>query len=106
MSIYEIPRIVRDGTATLRKWKEFRRQTGEWPVLSITASLFAVAVLVVGGGFLIWYSEEHQWSKNRFAVVLIAALLPFVLGWGWIQDKIYLSERQRVRHARKMIHLG
>ena|ERR1700680_4027167 len=106
MSIYSAPRILRGAAATLRKWKEFRDQTGEWPVLSIAASLFEITLFVVGGGFLIWYSQEHHWSKNRFALILITAGLPFALGWGWIQDKIYLGERRRARHARKVIHSG
>jgi hypothetical protein len=45
-------------------------------------------------------------SKNRFALILIAAGLPFALGWGWIQDKIHLGERRRARHRGKMVHLG
>jgi drug/metabolite transporter (DMT)-like permease len=93
LTIYSIIGIA----ATLRKWKEFRHQTGQWPVLSIAAALFGITVFVGGVGFLIWYSGQHQWSKNRFALILIAAGLAFVLGWGRVQDKIYLGERRRAR---------
>ena len=91
LAIYSIIGI----SATLRKWKEFRHQTGQWPVLSIAAALFGITVFVGGVGFLIWYSGQHQWSKNRFALILIAAGLAFALGWGRVQDKIYLGERRR-----------
>jgi len=93
LTIYSIIGIA----ATLRKWKEFRHQTGQWPVLSIAAALFGITVFVGGVGFLIWYSGQHQWSKNRFALILIAAGLAFALGWGRVQDKIYLGERRRAR---------
>jgi hypothetical protein len=38
LTIYSIVGIA----ATLRKWKEFRHQTGQWPVLSILAALFGI----------------------------------------------------------------
>jgi drug/metabolite transporter (DMT)-like permease len=94
LTIYSIIGIA----ATLRKWKEFRHQTGQWPVLSIVAAVFGMTIFVGGGGFLIWYSGEHQWSKNRFSLILIPLGLAFAVGWGWVQDKIYLGERRRTRY--------
>jgi drug/metabolite transporter (DMT)-like permease len=88
----------------VRKWKEFRRQTGHWPLLSIAASLFQIIVFVVGGGFLIWYSGEHHWTKNRFALILVAVVVHFVLMWGWLQDKLHLGEIQRARCRGKLAH--
>jgi hypothetical protein len=103
MSIFSIPSIVRDGASTLRKWKQFKQQTGEWPVISIAASVFGITAFVAAGGFLIWYSGEHHWSNSVFALVLIAFGLPFALTWGWIQDKIHLAETRRAREHRKIV---
>jgi hypothetical protein len=96
LTIYSITGIA----ATLRKWKEFRRQTGKWPALSIGTALFGITVFVGGGGFLIWYSGEHQWSKNRFALILIAAGLALGLGGGGEQDKIWRARYQITETAR------
>ena len=54
MGIHPITSSLRESAAAVRKWKEFRRQTGHWPLLSIAASLFQIIVFVVRGGFLIW----------------------------------------------------
>lgn len=97
MSLFEITSSLRDWAATLRKWKQFRQQTGKWPLFSIVASLLHTIVLVVGGVFLIWYGDQQGWSKNRLTLILLVVLLPFVLVWAWLHDKIYLSELRRAR---------
>jgi hypothetical protein len=97
MTLFETTSSLRDWAATIRKWKQFRQQTGKWPLFSIVASLLHTIVLVVGGVFLIWYGDEQGWSKNRFALILLGALLPFVFVWAWLHDKIYLSELRRAR---------
>src|SRR5882762_7881466 len=100
MGIYSITTSLRDSAATIRKWKEFRRETGTWPVLSIVASSLRIIGFVVGGAFLIWFSEKHRWSKNHFALILLAVVLPYVFAWAWLQDKIYLGEIRRARRKR------
>src|SRR5690348_7389293 len=98
MTLYGITSSLRDWAATLRKWREFRQETGTWPLLSIVASLLHAMSLVVGGGYLIWYAGEHNWSKNHFALILCVVLLPYVLVWAWLQNKIYIGEVRRARH--------
>jgi hypothetical protein len=68
--------IVRDCAATIKTWKEFKHRTGQWPVLSIAASLLGIAACIVGIAFLVWYSDERHWSKNMFALVLIGIGVP------------------------------
>jgi hypothetical protein len=97
MPLYGITSSLRDWAATVRKWKEFRLETGTWPVFSIVASTLHTLSLVVGGAFLIWYSGEHRWSNNHFALVLLVVLLPYMFVWAWLQNKIYLSEVRRAR---------
>ncbi len=106
MGILSIVDNLKRGAATVRKWKQFRHQTGEWPLLSITFSFFQNILLVLGMIFLIWYSAEHHWSKNRLGLVGLAAVLPFILVWGSLQDKIWLEEIRRARQRGKTIHLN
>jgi len=73
MTLYGITTSLKDWAATIRKWKEFRHETGVWPLLSIVASSLHTMGFAVGGGFLVWYSVEHRWSKNHFALILVAA---------------------------------
>jgi hypothetical protein len=100
MTLYGITSSLRDWAATIRKWKEFRRETGTWPLLSIVASSLHTMGYVVGVVFLIWYSEKHRWSNNHFALILLVVLLPYVFVWAWFQNKIYLSELRRARSQR------
>ncbi len=97
MTLYGITSSLRDWAATIRKWKEFRQQTGTWPLFSIVASSLHTLGFLVGGVFLIWYAEEHRWSNNHFALVLLVVLLPYVFVWAWLQNKIYLGEVRRAR---------
>jgi hypothetical protein len=97
MTLYGITSSLRDWAATVRKWKEFKRETGTWPLLSIVASTLHTLGFAVVAVFLIWYSEEHRWSDNHFVLILLVVLLPYVFAWAWLQNKIYLVE---LRHAR------
>jgi len=95
ISLYRITSDLRDWAATIRKWKEFRRRTGKWPLFSIVASILHTASFIFGGAFLIWYSVEQGWSKNHFLLILLAVISPYVFVWAWLQKKIYLSELRR-----------
>ena len=91
--------MFRDAAASIRRWREFKRRTGEWPLASIVASLLQITVFIIGGAFLLVYGGRHGWSKDRFALVFILMLVPFVFLWGSLQDRIRLAEVRRA-HAR------
>jgi hypothetical protein len=95
VTLYQLTSSLRDWAATIRKWKEFKHRTGQWPLLSILASTLHTASYLVGGAFLIWYSEKQHWSESRFIVILLAGFLPYVFVWAWLQNKIYLGELRR-----------
>jgi hypothetical protein len=97
MNLYWITSSLRDWAATIRKWKEFKQETGTWPLFSIVASTLHTLGFLVGGAFLIWYSGEYRWSNNHFALILLVVLLPYVFVWAPIQNKIYLGEVRRAR---------
>lgn len=95
MTLFGITSSLRDWAATIRKWKEFRRETGTWPFFSIVASSLHTIGFVVGVGFLIWYGGEHRWSNNHFGLILLVSLLPYVVVWARLQGKIYSFELRR-----------
>jgi hypothetical protein len=88
---------LRHNLATVRKWKEFKHRTGKWPLFSIIAAISEYAILAVIVGFLIWYSGEKHWSKNRFGLVILSPVLAVVLISGWLRDRIWIAEAQRRR---------
>jgi hypothetical protein len=94
---------VRD---TIRDWKQYRHQTGEWPHRSIK---FYFLHLVVELGLLlltICYSVLRGWSKGTVIVLLILLVTVDVFVANWLQNKIRLSEIARYRHARGMSMRG
>jgi hypothetical protein len=97
MTLYGITSSLRDWAATVRKWKEFRQETGTWPLLSILASSLHTMGFVVGVLYLIWYSEKHRWTTNHFTLILVAVSVPYVFVWAWLRDKIYGAEIRRAR---------
>lgn len=97
MNLYSITSSLRDWAATIRKWKEFKQETGTWPLFSIVASTLHTLGFLVGGVFLIWYSGQHRWSNNHFALILLVMVLPYVFLWASLQNGIYLGEVRRAR---------
>jgi|SRR5271166_1831774 len=87
--------------ATLRDWQRYRRQTGEWPVASVIASVAQGMVLFSCVLFMVVFAGRHHWSKARFLLVLGALLVPELCLWDRIQKKIRLKELEAYRTRRK-----
>lgn len=67
---------------TLRDWKRYKGQTGEWPALSIIAYAVHGIMLFSCAAFLVWFGFQHNWSKTRFLVIVLLLALPEVILWG------------------------
>lgn len=104
MSLWGLVDTIKNARATLRDWGEYRRETGRWPLLSIAAhasNFVALAAIVL---WLILYGSRHGWSNSHFGWTLIVALLPYMLLWSWVEDKVKLNEirsRRRLRFAKR-----
>jgi hypothetical protein len=85
---------------TIRDWKQYRLQTGEWPRRSIIFYFLHLVVEVAVLLLIVWYSVQHGWSKGMTIVVLILLLTVDVFLENWLQNRIRLSEITRRRHAR------
>jgi hypothetical protein len=85
---------------TVRDWKQYRHQTGEWPRRSIVFYFLHLAVEFVALLLIILYGVQHGWSKGVFIVVLILLVTADTFISNWLQNKIRLSEIMRYRHPR------
>ena len=56
---------------TLRDWKRYKGQTGEWPALSTIAYDVHGIMLFSCAAFLVWFGFQHNWSKTRFLVIVL-----------------------------------
>src|SRR6266853_262852 len=72
---------------TLRDWKRYKGQTGEWPALSIIAYAVHGIMLFSCAAFLVWFGFQHNWSKTRFLVIVLLLALPEVILWDWVQKR-------------------
>jgi hypothetical protein len=105
MGILTITDTVKGFLATLRSWGVYKRQTGEWPSLSIAFYLLDLVLLCAGLAFLIWFAVNHHWSKIRVGLTTLLLLFPFVFFWSWLEDRIRLTEIRRFRRRNRKILL-
>ena len=88
----------REGRGTVNWWTSYRRRTGGWPWFSIVIHFINWVVILIGGGFLIWWSAEHHLSRWQFLGVLLRVSLPYIILENWAKRKVKLSYlRERVQ---------
>lgn len=78
--------------ATLEDWQDFKQRTGHWPTNSIAIAGFSNALMLVGAGYLVWFSVNHAWSKSRLLLALAGPLIVWVFVGSWLRDKLWLTE--------------
>lgn len=88
---------LRGLAETLRDWKRYKDQTGEWPAFSIIASAVHGIMLFSCAAFLVWFGFQHHWSGTRFLVIVLLLALPGVILWDWVQKRIRLREIRKHR---------
>jgi hypothetical protein len=93
------PTITR-ALKTLREWREYRRRTGVWPVLSMVGHVVHFAVWLAVLAFVVWYGVEHSWSKTRFLLVLLPVSLIDVFLWDNVRKAIRMREIASYRNRR------
>jgi hypothetical protein len=92
--------------ATLRDWQRYRRQTGEWPVASVIASVVQGVVLLTAALSIMLFGVRHDWSKTKFLLVVASVLIPELCLWDRIQKKIRLKELRGYRSRRTLAAAG
>jgi NADH:ubiquinone oxidoreductase subunit 3 (subunit A) len=87
--------------ATLDDWKNYQRQTGEWPWRSIVFYFLHLVIEAAALFLFMWYSPRQRgWSVLTCVVVIFLFFLIDDLVWDWLQKRIRLSEIARHEHTR------
>jgi hypothetical protein len=90
--------IHREGGGTVQWWTSYRRQTGGWPWFSIIIHFMNWVVILIGGGFLIWWTVDHHLSRWQFLGIFLLASLPYTILENWAKRKVKLSNlRERAQ---------
>jgi hypothetical protein len=100
MTFFGLINTIKQARATLTGWGEYKRQTGRWPLLSITVHTLYFGLLLAIITSLVWFSATHSWSDSRLGWFAFIALIPFVFFWSWIEDKCKLND---LRNRRRLV---
>jgi hypothetical protein len=88
---------LRGPVGTFRDFSEYKRQTGEWPLLSVLVHLLHGIVFLGWVGWILWFGLSHNWSGTRLILVFVLLISTDVLAENWIERKVRLRELQTFR---------
>jgi len=74
---------------------EYRRRTGEWPVLSIALYAGRLLLMLAGISFLFWYGRIHSTTFTRTTLYFLLATLPVALGWSVAESLAWNHDLRR-----------
>ena len=83
------PTLIPDIRAHLANWRQFRRATRGWPILSMITFLLRFVIMISGVVATLWYGvARHDWTKDEdeYFLIPLAVLIPILILW-------YLVER-------------
>ncbi len=83
--------IYREGGSTVQWWTSYRHQTNSWPWSSIAIHFLNWVAILVGGGFLIWWTVEHHLSHWQFVGIFLLVSLPYAILENWAKRKVKLN---------------
>jgi hypothetical protein len=92
--------MYREGAGTVQWWTSFRHQTGSWPWFSIVIHFMNWVVILIGGGFLIWWTGKDHLSGWQFLGVFLVVSLPYAILENWAKRKVKLNY---LRNSRKRL---
>src|SRR5262249_31572617 len=87
-------RIYKEGRSTVRWWRLYKRQTGTWLWASMAIHFMNRVVILIGGGFLIWWAAEHHLSRWQIFGIVLMLLLPYSFLENWAEDAPRLVETE------------
>ena len=94
--------MYRESGRTVQWWTSYRHRTGAWPWFSIVIHFMNWVVILIGGGFLIWWTVEHHLSRWQFFGIFLLVSLPYTILENWAKRKVKLSY---LRNNRKRIQM-
>jgi hypothetical protein len=76
------PTLVPDIRGHLANWRQFRKATSTWPVLSILIFLMRFVIMIAGVIISLWYGvARHGWTKDQYFLISFAVLIPILFLW-------------------------
>ena len=95
------PTVIPDIRAHLANWRQFRKATGSWPLLSITTFLARFLIMIVGITAVLWCgAARHDWTKGQFFLVTFVVLVPVLIVWFLIERTAWNRDLRRKGIAR------
>lgn len=83
--------MYRESGRTVQWWTSYRHQAGGWPWFSMVIHFMNWVVILIGGGFLIWWTVEHHLSRWQFLGILLLVSLLYTILENWAKRKVKLS---------------
>jgi hypothetical protein len=76
------PTLIPDIRAHVANWRQFRRATGIWPVLSVATFLTRFLIMIAGVVAALWYGvARHGWTRGQYYLTSFAVLIPTLFFW-------------------------
>src|SRR5215469_11648631 len=94
-----VRRMVKDGHSTLHGWRVYKRQSGQWPWVSVAAHSLHWIVAISGLVILFWCAWKYEWSRFEFIGIFVAAMTADLCVWEWIRRKLKLNQ---IRAGRRL----
>jgi hypothetical protein len=94
--------MYREGGRTVQWWTSYRHLTGDWPWFSIAIHFMNWIVILIGGGFLIWWSVERHLSRWQCFGILLLVSVPYAILENWAKRKVklgYLRNNKRLAES-------
>ena len=85
----------------IKDWRQYRHQTGEWPLFSIGTYFLNLAAAIIGLIVIVWYGARQHWSKPKVVVIFLLLAFGDGLFLDWLLDRIRLREIQQHRRTRR-----
>ena len=73
---------------TIQDWKKYKRQTGEWPFLSIFVYAVHFVIALIGLALIVWYGGGHHWSSLSLLVVFLPLGVVDIALSDWLFGKV------------------
>jgi hypothetical protein len=74
------PVLIPDIRKHVTNWRQFRRLTGAWPILSIATYLLRFVIITAGVVAILWYGvARHGWTKDQY--FLLSFLVVIIFCW-------------------------
>lgn len=76
-------------------FREYKRRTGNWPVLSMAAYFGRFVLMLAAISFLFWYGRLHPANVNRITIYFFAAFLAGIFIWNVLESLAWNYDLRR-----------